>query len=374
MARLPRLLRGGGEEAAPPVVAAAPEPARTGRFAAALGTAVLAAALGPDQTGNVDPLRHSDGAPDGPPPAVAGPLLAQLCVDPDLEWFYGALDDDASRALMVSLFAFRLLGARKVRLPLADGRMDAAIARVTGELRIEEGSVDLEFLGWRGDRYDLTPAGFPIVLDSHPLNITAMLFEQYRAPGHPEVGVRPGDRVIDGGGCWGDTALYFAHLGGPEGRVRTFEFEPANLRRLHGNLALNEGLRDRIDIDERALWRATGEDLSFTSFGPATNVSDRGGEGALRVPSAAVDTLAAEGALDRVDFLKLDIEGAELEALRGAEATLRRDRPRLAIALYHKPEDWTTIPRFLDGLGLGYRFSLGHFTVHAEETVLFAWT
>jgi FkbM family methyltransferase len=180
------------------------------------------------------------------------------------------------------------------------------------------------------------------------------------------VGVRAGDVVIDGGGAWGDTALYFAHAAGPQGRVRTFEFEPANLERLRANLGLNPELAARVEIDERALWHASGERLAIVPFGPGTKIA-AGGE--LDVPSAAIDDLG----LERVDFIKLDIEGAELAALRGARATLVRDRPRLAISLYHRPEDWTTIPRFLDGLGVGYRFSLGHFTVHTEETVLFAW-
>jgi hypothetical protein len=68
----------------------------------------------------------------------------------------------------------------------------------------------------------------------------------------------------------------------------------------------------------------------------------------------------------------MDIEGAELAALRGAERTLRRDRPRLAISLYHKPEDFYEIPEFLAGLGAGYRLYMDHYTIHEEETVLFA--
>jgi hypothetical protein len=68
----------------------------------------------------------------------------------------------------------------------------------------------------------------------------------------------------------------------------------------------------------------------------------------------------------------MDIEGAELPALRGAEATLRAFRPKLAIALYHRLDDFIDIPAYLDGLGLGYAFFLGHFTIHSEETVLFA--
>jgi hypothetical protein len=65
-------------------------------------------------------------------------------------------------------------------------------------------------------------------------------------------------------------------------------------------------------------------------------------------------------------------EGAELNALPGAEATLRRFRPRPAIAAYHKPEDLVVIPEYLAGLELGYSFRLGHTTMHGEETVVFA--
>jgi hypothetical protein len=68
----------------------------------------------------------------------------------------------------------------------------------------------------------------------------------------------------------------------------------------------------------------------------------------------------------------MDIEGAELEALKGSEGVLRQFKPKLAITVYHDFKDFWTIPQYLDSLGLGYRFYLRHFTIHAEETVLFA--
>ena len=68
----------------------------------------------------------------------------------------------------------------------------------------------------------------------------------------------------------------------------------------------------------------------------------------------------------------MDIEGAEIAALKGAEAALRRFRPKLAISVYHRLSDFWQIPRYLESLGLGYKFHLRHFTTHVEETVLFA--
>ena len=73
-----------------------------------------------------------------------------------------------------------------------------------------------------------------------------------------------------------------------------------------------------------------------------------------------------------VDFIKMDIEGAESEALEGAKQTIRAFHPKLAISVYHKLDDFWTIPKYIDQLGMGYRFYLRHFTIHREETVLFA--
>lgn len=358
------------EDAADPAPPAEPQI----RFRMALGELLLTCAAAPDQLDNIDLARFPDGSQPSLPADVRARLLVDAMNNPALEALYAELADDESRTLMTRLFAYRLLGPGKVRLPLADGEMQRARQRVE-ELRIAEGTVDLKFLGWHGDRFDLAPEGRSLVIDTHPLGVETLLLEQYRCPSHPEVAARPGDVVIDGGACWGDTALYFADLVGPHGRVRSFEFEPNNVERLRANLALNEALAGRIEVDERALWHHDGQVLDLTPFGPATTVREHTAETGevLTVPSASIDGLVTSGALPRVDFIKLDIEGAELAALQGAQATLKRDRPRMAIALYHRPEDWTAIPGFLRDLGVGYRFSLGHFTVHQEETVLFAW-
>ena len=60
------------------------------------------------------------------------------------------------------------------------------------------------------------------------------------------------------------------------------------------------------------------------------------------------------------------------QALRGAEESIRRFQPKLAITFYHSLEDFWEIPEWIAQLGLGYQFYLRHFTIHQEETVLFA--
>jgi hypothetical protein len=73
-----------------------------------------------------------------------------------------------------------------------------------------------------------------------------------------------------------------------------------------------------------------------------------------------------------VDFIKMDIEGGELSALLGAAQTIKRFHPTLAISGYHKVEDMIMLPALIRGLDPGYRLYLEHYTIHQEETVIFA--
>ena len=90
------------------------------------------------------------------------------------------------------------------------------------------------------------------------------------------------------------------------------------------------------------------------------------------VKSKAIDDFVKENEIESVGFIKMDIEGAELSALSGAIETIRKHKPKLAIALYHSVNDFVEIPKFIDDLNLGYNFHLGHYTIHSEETILFA--
>ena len=73
-----------------------------------------------------------------------------------------------------------------------------------------------------------------------------------------------------------------------------------------------------------------------------------------------------------VTFLKMDIEGSELAALRGAERIIREQRPKLAICVYHKPEDMWEIPSFILSCHPDYKLYLRHHSMLADETVLYA--
>jgi FkbM family methyltransferase len=74
----------------------------------------------------------------------------------------------------------------------------------------------------------------------------------------------------------------------------------------------------------------------------------------------------------RPTFISMDIEGAEPEALKGAECTLKSNRPDLAICVYHSPSHLWEIPLYLQELKLGYRFYLRNYSSFVAETVLYA--
>lgn len=75
---------------------------------------------------------------------------------------------------------------------------------------------------------------------------------------------------------------------------------------------------------------------------------------------------------DKISFIKLDIEGAELRSLQGAGRIILRNRPRLAVCLYHKKEDYWKISCYLKSLVPEYRLYIRHYSNYSAETVLYA--
>src|SRR5690606_9879084 len=78
--------------------------------------------------------------------------------------------------------------------------------------------------------------------------------------------------------------------------------------------------------------------------------------GSFKVTMVRLDDYVKARGLTRVDFIKFDIEGAEIPALEGARETIERFRPRMALCLYHKWDDVLTIPEFLDSLSFDYDY------------------
>jgi FkbM family methyltransferase len=150
----------------------------------------------------------------------------------------------------------------------------------------------------------------------------------------PEDILRPNsnETFLDGGAFDGDTLRNAPwHLE----RVLAVEPDPANAARLRAFGG------HQLTVREALLGRAAG---SARFNGTGTMASARSESGTLDVPVATLDEIAAG---ERPTFIKLDVEGDELEALKGARKTLADMRPVMAVCVYHRPEDLWTIPLFL---------------------------
>lgn len=292
------------------------------------------------------------------------PLLGEL------DWFYRRLADDESRSLLVEIVAYRIMGPRAVRLPLSNKAYAQKVEELF-KLGDERDQIDIGFMGWKLSRFNLQPIGYPMTLYIRNA-MTNFVVEQY-AHHSAGVAVESGDTVLEGGGCYGDTALYFAHKAGSAGAVHVFEFVPSNLTVLRRNCHLNPDLENRIKVAEYALWNQSGLPVYVSDRGPASSVSDTPRPGFdIRSETVTIDDYVGRTKIKRVDFIKLDIEGAEENALVGAEKTIIGQRPKLAVCLYHSPKDFVRLPRLLDKYVPEYKFFLKHATMHEEETVLFA--
>lgn len=130
------------------------------------------------------------------------------------------------------------------------------------------------------------------------------------------------------------------------------------------------GNNDKIEIIEKALWSKTTT-LSMDARGDfATSVTLPNENDHLpKVEAAALDDLLGDR---EVTFIKMDIEGAEAEALRGAQKIITEQKPKLAISVYHNPEDILTIPQLILEYNPDYKFYLRHYSFSNYDTVLYA--
>jgi FkbM family methyltransferase len=315
--------------------------------------------------------RHFD------PSASATKLLRVTELAAGLEDTYARFGDEESRRALVDVIKLRVLGPYHAPLSLTPEAYKAKQTYADERFLEEKGTFEVSDPYFSPlSRYTVpVPGGAPVSLHSHSVDIVSVyMVEQYAYRGSGgAVTVEPGDIVCDIGGCWGDTALLFANMVGPEGKVYTFEFDPENLEIMRTNLALNPELASRIEIVERALWDRSNQSLPFVQGGRMTHLGDGGdAEDHQATLTITLDDFVAEAGLDRIDFVKMDVEGAEMKVLAGAGDALRRFAPKLALAAYHKDDDLVQIPGALNALDVPYRYYLKTASPLEDETVLFA--
>lgn len=305
-------------------------------------------------------------------------ISAVSCFDKHIckfEYLYNILNDEKSKDLLIKILAYRLLGHKKIKLPTNNSDYWRSLSHIDS-IANKEDFVEKEFSeNWKLYRFNLNQIDLPFDLyyTSGGVYIEFILKQYEYHSDDFTIKVQKGDVVIDAGGCWGDTALYFANEVGSSGKIYSFEFMPNNLAIMERNLSLNPKLNNTIVIIKSPLWDKSDINVYYTDNGPGSSVVIDKEDGSTgKAITISIDDFVVRNDIEKVDFIKMDIENAEIFALKGAEKTIKRFKPKLAIALYHKVDDFYDIPNFINSLNLGYKFYLGHYTIHAEETILFA--
>jgi FkbM family methyltransferase len=292
-------------------------------------------------------------------------------------WVHDVLGDEASREYLLRFMLYKILGHTHVRFPqntpefwklynCVDSFMVCHASRPFPSQWL--------LVPIYVNRYRLPYAGTTIDLNTSDVSLLeTMILDQYRYKnGAIDIGVRPGDVVIDAGACWGDTSLAFSARAGSTGRVFAFEMIDENLAVLRGNLGLNSELAKTIEVVESPLAAASDREYWVSAKGAASRIEELGDGTGKSVVSVSIDDFVQRRGLPAVDFIKFDIEGAEKDALLGATNTIRRHRPRLAVSVYHRNEDILEIPRILKDLYPGYQLYLHGVCLNYGETILFA--
>lgn len=137
--------------------------------------------------------------------------------------------------------------------------------------------------------------------------------------------LRPGDGFIDGGANIGTYSLMAAGIVGPGGRVDAFEPAPQSARRFRENVALN-GI-DWVALHEAALTEASGTATFLTDWDVSNRIVAGEAKEANEIEVQCVTLDASLPPDARYAMAKLDLEGAEVAALRGADRHLRDANP-----------------------------------------------
>jgi len=147
-------------------------------------------------------------------------------------------------------------------------------------------------------------------------------------------------------------------------KIYAFEPDLENFNKIEATI--KKSMLENVTVFNAGLWSKKNI-LKFKANLDFCSLIDESGETEIEV--VALDSLDIP---EKITFIKMDIEGAELEALKGAQNRIKKDKPKLAICVYHKPEDIIDIPFYIKKLVPDYKLFMRHYSEADFETVLYA--
>ncbi len=221
----------------------------------------------------------------------------------------------------------------------------AAEQRIAASARMVERDGDLQLWDIPGARPFWLCHDFQ---SANAITFAEQVADQYS---HPAVHLQRGDIVLDVGADFGSVTWRALQSGAQ--KVVAIEIAPQKWECLKRTFA-REIAEGRVVVVQQGVWDRDGTlELSGDSV-----VLDRG-KAKQTVGVTTIDHLVENLHLPRVDFIAMDIEGAEKPVLRGAIETLRRFHPRMAIAAEHLADDVVAIPKTVTSMAPNYRTICG---------------
>lgn len=171
---------------------------------------------------------------------------------------------------------------------------------------------------------------------------------------------------VDAGAMDGETLSFFNQwCKGKYKKIYSFEPDKQNYKMLIHNIQSNK--LKNVKAYNLGIYDVKTT-MAFEMQGtPSSNININGTE---KVSVDLLDNIIGD---DKVTFIKMDIEGSELNALMGSEKVIKRDHPKLAICLYHKDTDIVEIPYYIKKIAPMYHFKIRHHSWGRNETVLYAF-
>lgn len=173
---------------------------------------------------------------------------------------------------------------------------------------------------------------------------------------------------VDAGAHVGLTALDFAKRANNQfNKIICFEPDGANIQQLKVNLS-ECPVSEKIDVLNLGVYDSAQE-LSFASEDNTCSSAHISNSGNIVIHTVSIDEQLQN---EHITFIKMDIEGAEIPALMGAQKTIQQSKPKLAISVYHTPTDLWEIPLLLKQMNPEYKLYLRNHSGSILETVCYA--
>ena len=171
--------------------------------------------------------------------------------------------------------------------------------------------------------------------------------------------------VFDIGAFKGDTAYFFSKKCSNKARIYAFEPDENNYKIL---LKIKDKYKLNNVIASNILFSNLETEINFLSMDL--------NRPAIKMKSTTIDKFVEENNIEKIDYIKMDVEGAEKNILEGAIKTIKKFKPSLAIAIYHGGklfmEDFYNIPIFIKNIiNEDYEYYIRTFHPAGLETILF---